>query len=112
MLTEMELNTRSYQPNFPLDVVWAVLDCVKQECNCLLTVSLALVRLSCLDVDLPVELSGHVLEDLIENCLDAVKSLQSCLFWNFLIQSEILEPKWSVFRNRIETLFAVLQCLL
>lgn len=73
---------------------------------------MALVGLGSLDVNLPVELPGHILEDLVKDCLNAVKPLQSCFLWDFFIQSEILEPKWPVFWNGIKTFFTVLKSLL
>lgn len=39
VLAEMELYAGGYQPNFPLDVVWAALDRVAEECDGLLQLS-------------------------------------------------------------------------
>ena len=85
VLSQMELNTRSDQPDLPLDIVGAVLDRIEEESHRLLTVPLALVGLSRLDVDLPVKLPRHILENFVEDCLDAVEPLQPCFLGNFFI---------------------------
>ena len=96
ILSDPELNARRNEPDFPFDVVWAVLDRVTQEADSLLAVAHTVVGLRRLYVDLPVKLFRHILEHLIQDCLKRIKFCLTALFVHFLVESKILEPQRTI----------------
>ena len=85
VLSDVELNSRGNQPDFPLDVVRAVLDRVVEEADGFLALALSFISLRSFNVDFPVQLARAVLEHFVQNSLEAVELLQSHLFGHLFI---------------------------
>jgi len=85
VFSNVELNSRGDQPDFPLDVVRAVLDRVVEEANGFFAFALSFISLRSFNVDFPVQLTWAVLEHFVQNGLETVKLLESHLFGHLFI---------------------------
>jgi len=57
----------------------------------------SIVCLSSLDADLPLKLSAHIREHVIDDALQGFKQLAALLATAFFVKPEVLEPEWAVF---------------